>query len=178
MLWELFLTFFKIGFMSFGGGYAMIPVIGHEVKAHGWLVEEQFTNSVALAGMAPGPIATNTATLIGYETAGIIGATVSTIGIILPSLLIIIIIASFFYHMDQNKQVRSIFYGLKPVVTGLIIYAAIHFGFKGQAESLFTWKNVSIAVMAAGVFVAVLKYKLYPITAILLSGLVGIALFS
>jgi chromate transporter len=80
--------------------------------------------------------------------------------------------------MDQNKQVRSIFYGLKPVVTGLIIYAAIHFGFEGQAESLFTWKNVSIVVMAAGVFVAVLKYKLYPLTAILLSGLVGIALFS
>lgn len=178
MLWELFLTFFKIGFMSFGGGYAMISVIQHESDAHHWLTAEQFTNSVALAGMAPGPIATNTATLIGYETAGIIGATVSTIGIVLPSLFIIVTIASFFYRMDQNKQVRSIYYGLKPVVTGLIAYAAIHFGFEDKVGILFTWKNVIIAVMAAGVFVAVLKYKMYPLTAILLSALIGIALFS
>lgn len=178
MLWELFLTFFKIGFISFGGGYALIPVFQHEVEAHGWLIEEQFTNSVVLAGMAPGPIATNTATLIGYKTAGILGATVSTIGIILPSVLIIVIIALFYNRVGQNRHVQSIFYGLKPVVTALIIYAAIHFGFKGHSEHLFTLENAGIGFIAVGVFVAVWKYKLSPIIAIFLSGLVGIVLFS
>jgi chromate transporter len=178
MLWKLFLTFFKIGCMSFGGGYAMIPVIQHESEANGWLTSEQFSHAISLAGMSPGPIATNAATLIGYESAGVLGAVDSTLGMVLPSLLIIVILASFFYKMDKNKQVRSIFYGLKPVVTALIVYAAIHFGFSSHGGSLFTWKYAAILFMAAGVFIAVLKYKLYPLTAILLSGLIGIALFS
>ena len=97
MLWELFITFLKIGFMSFGGGYAMIPIIQHEVEQHAWMTTEHFAQSVAVAGMAPGPIATNTATLIGYKADGIVGAIISTIGMVLPSLVIVLIISSFFY---------------------------------------------------------------------------------
>ena len=84
MLWELFILFLKIGSLSFGGGYAVITLIQREVTEKGWIKPEQFQDIVALAGMAPGSIATNTATLIGYSQMGILGGIISTIGIILP----------------------------------------------------------------------------------------------
>ncbi|OCT12099.1 chromate transporter [Paenibacillus pectinilyticus] len=178
MLFQLFITFMKIGVMSFGGGYAMIPIIQHEVETHQWMSAEHFAQSVALAGVAPGPIATNTATLIGYKADGILGAIVSTIGMVLPSLVIVLIISSFFYKIYQSKAVHTTFYGLRPIVTGLIVYAAIHFGFSDSMHDLFTWQVLFTVLIAAGVFVVVHKYKWHPLTTIMLSALVGIAIFS
>ncbi|MGG1555358.1 chromate transporter [Paenibacillus ferrarius] len=178
LLWQLFISFLKIGFMSFGGGYAMIPIIQHEVEKHGWMPLEAFNQSVALAGMAPGPIATNSATLVGYKAAGLLGATVATVGMVLPSLIIVIIISSFFYKIYNSKGVHTTFYGLRPVVTGLIAYAAIHFGFAGQMHDLFNWQVLVTVLIAAGVFIAVYKYKWHPLATIVLSALVGIAIFS
>lgn len=97
ILIDLFLTFFKIGLVSFGGGYAMIPVIEAEVVSkHDWMTTQEFTDVIAVASMSPGPIATNSAIFIGYNTAGLPGAIFSTIGSVLPSLIIILIIAMFF----------------------------------------------------------------------------------
>ena len=177
MMWELFYSFLKIGLLSFGGGYAVIPMIQHEALAGGWLSDEQFQEVVAIAGMAPGPIATNSATLIGYHTAGIGGAIVSTLGMILPSLVLIIIISAFFFRAKNSKWMKSSFYGLRPIVTGLILYAAIHFGFMGKEQSFFTWQTIATLLISAAALFGIVKYKLHPIAIIVASGLLGIALF-
>lgn len=96
MLLELFLLFLKVGLISFGGGYAVIALIQREITEKGWVTAGHFQELVAMAGMAPGSIATNTATLIGYSQMGLLGGAVSTIGIILPSLLIVILLTAFF----------------------------------------------------------------------------------
>jgi chromate transporter len=178
MLWSLFITFLKIGFISFGGGYAMIPIIQQEVFAHAWLSQADFADAVALAGMAPGPIATNSATLVGYKTAGLMGAIVSTSGMVFPSLIVIILIAAFFYKVHHNKWITASFYGLRPIVTGLIIYSAIHFGFSGQSNNILTWHTLATLLISTAAVFAILHYRMHPLTVILLSGFLGIAIFS
>ena len=123
--------FISVGLVSFGGGYAVIPVIQKEVTEKA-LTAAEFQQTVALAGMAPGSIATNAATLIGYQSAGYIGAAVSTAGIILPS-LVVIVLSALFYRMRSNPWVQSSLYGLRPVTTGLIVYA-IHFGYPDEGK--------------------------------------------
>lgn len=177
MLWELFFTFLKIGFVSFGGGYAVIPMIQYEVSGNGWLTTSEFQEAVSLAGMAPGPIATNSATLIGYKTAGPLGAVLSTIGMVLPSLIIIIGLAALFFRVQNNKWVKSSFYGLRPIVTGLIVYAAIHFGFRGSDESGITWLTIGTLLICAASIFLLLKYKCHPLMLILAAGAAGIVLF-
>ena len=103
VLWQLFYTFFIIGFVSFGGGYAMIPIIETEVMQHGWMTSEQLTNMIAIAGMSPGPIGANIAVLIGYSTAGLPGAIISTLGILLPSLILVLIVATFLYETSSSS---------------------------------------------------------------------------
>ena len=177
MLWQLFLVFIKVGLISFGGGYAVITLIQREVSEKGWVSAADFQEIVALAGMAPGSIATNTATLIGYSEAGILGAITATIGIILPSLMIVVFIAAFFLKLQSNDWVRSSFYGLRPIVTGLIIYAAIHFGFSGRTESWLSWSMAGTLLICAGCYLLVTKYKVHPFGVILLSAVAGIVIF-
>lgn len=176
MIWDLFLTFLKVGFVSFGGGYAVIPLIEHDVSAYGWLTPLEFQETVSLAGMAPGPIATNSATIIGFKTAGYAGAVVSTWGMIIPSLLIVVLLTTIFVRLQHNKWLKSSFYGLRPSITGLIAYAAIHFGFLGTGGS-FTWTTAATLFICAGSLFIMLKYKLHPFAVILASGAVGIILF-
>jgi chromate transporter len=125
---DLFFTFLLIGSVSFGGGYAMLPVIEHQVvDLHNWMTIKQFTDVIAVAGMSPGPIATNSAIFIGYKLAGLPGALISMAGMILPSLAIILVVAAFFYKVHDHHIVKSAFYGLRPIITGLIFYAALKF---------------------------------------------------
>ncbi|WP_151734971.1 chromate transporter ['Paenibacillus yunnanensis' Narsing Rao et al. 2020] len=177
MLWQLFFVFLKIGCISFGGGYAIIALIQREVVGAGWMEGQQFQELVALAGMAPGSIATNTATLIGYSQMGIPGAAMATIGIILPSLLIVILFASIFLRLQGNSWVRASFYGLRPIITGLIMYAAIHFAAGGTNRSLLNWSTLGMVIICAGCLLAVLKFKIHPFAVILLSAVAGIVLF-
>lgn len=177
MLWQLFWVFIKVGLISFGGGYAVMTLIQREVEAKGWVDAGEFQEIVALAGMAPGSIATNAATLIGYSEAGIIGAIISTIGIILPSLIIVILITAFFFKLQDNEWVRSSFYGLRPIVTGLILYAALHFGLSGRGEPLLSWSMAGTLLIVAGCLLLVSKYKIHPFAVILLSAAAGIVLF-
>lgn len=166
-----------IGFASFGGGYAMIPVIEVEVVKHGWMSTQQFTDIIAVAGMSPGPIATNSAIIVGYKTAGLAGATASAVGMTLPSLLIILLVASFFYKFNQTKLVKSAFYGLRPIITGLIIYAAIRFAISNQVIGTMSWQTLSLMLIFA-VSLLALRKRMHPILVIALSGLAGIVCFA
>lgn len=177
MLWQLFLMFMKIGAVSFGGGYAVIPMIEHEISSRGWMTGTEFQEVVSLAGMAPGPIATNSATLIGYRTAGLWGAILSTIGMILPSLIIIIIIAACFQRLNQQSWVKSSFYGLRPIVTGLIAYAAIHFGVQSGSDTALSWSTLATGLICAGCLYGIIRLKMHPWMVIVASGIAGIILF-
>ncbi|MDT9719294.1 chromate transporter [Paenibacillus sp. ClWae2A] len=177
MLWDLFFVFLKIGAFSFGGGYAVMTLIEQEVTGRGWIQPEDFQEIVALAGMAPGSIATNTATLIGYDHLGITGAIISTVGIIFPSLLIVIACSAIFLRLQHNVWLRSSFYGLRPIVTGLIVYAAIHFGVGRDTAMVFSLSSFGMLLLCAGSLIAVMRYKIHPFAVILMAAAGGIILF-
>lgn len=132
MFFELFWTFFKLGALTFGGGYAMIPILTDEVLAHGWLTAEEILNFIAVAESTPGPIAINMATFIGASQGGVpgtigslFGALCATFGVILPSFIIILLIASLITGLMRFAGVKAFLNGVRPVVVGLIIGTAI-----------------------------------------------------
>jgi len=126
---EIFLTFFKIGSFTFGGGYAMIPLIEREVVHNkGWVSTKDIIDYFAICESIPGAIAINSATLIGYKIAGRKGALVAAAGVILPSFLIITIIAAFFARFQDNAIVKAAFSGIRAAVTALILMAAVKIG--------------------------------------------------
>lgn len=179
VLLELFQTFFIMGFVSFGGGYAMIPIIESAVTEYGWMSSEQLTNIIAIAGMSPGPAAVNSAILIGYTTAGLSGAVVSAIAILLPSLILVITVAAFFIKLHHNPVVEKMFYGLKPVVTSLILYAAIKFALANNLVAIdLSFRSISLVIIFGLSLFALLRLRWNPVYVILLSGLVGVALYS
>ena len=122
---ELFLTFLKVGLFTFGGGYAMFPLIQEEVLKNGWLEKEVLINFVAISESTPGPFAVNISTYIGTELAGFFGAVCATLGVVLPSFVIILIVAKFFNKFKENKVVKRCMNGLKPCVVGLIASVVI-----------------------------------------------------
>lgn len=179
VLWELFKTFFFMGFVSFGGGYAMIPIIESAVTEYGWMSAERLTNMIVIAGMSPGPIAANSAILVGYSTAGISGAIISAIAMLLPSMILVITVATFFIKLHHNSVVEAMFYGLKPLVTSLIIFAAISFIQANQLVTLnLSFRSVSLVIIFGLSLFALLKLRWNPVYVIVLSGLVGVALYS
>lgn len=163
---ELFATFFKIGLFSFGGGYAMIPLISDEIARNGWMMEEEFIRIIGIAEMTPGPIAVNSATFVGYQTAGVFGSIAATFGVALPSLLIILSISSFFFKNMNHPVMKGAFKGIKPVVAGLIVSAAVII----TKATLFKEGNVSFehfqieTLVIVGILLLILrKVKLHPI---------------
>lgn len=120
-LWELFITFFKIGGFTFGGGYAMIPLIQKEVVDNKkWVSDEDILDIVAIAESTPGPIAINAATFIGYKTAGVLGSFFATLGVVLPSFIIISIIAYLLEEFATYKVVKWAFFGIRAGVLSLV----------------------------------------------------------
>ncbi|MBO5767030.1 MAG: chromate transporter, partial [Clostridia bacterium] len=126
---KLFLTFLKIGAFTFGGGYAMLPLMQQEVLNNAWMTEEELLNFIAVAESTPGPVAINMATYIGVETGGILGAIISTLGVILPSFAVILVVAKFYAKYKNSFVVKGCLTGLRPVVIGLIAKAIISLGF-------------------------------------------------
>lgn len=178
ILIELFLVFIMIGTISFGGGYAMIPVIEREVTSRGWFSTTEFTDIIAVAGMSPGPIATNSATVVGFHVAGIPGAIISSIAMTVPSLIIILVIATFFMKFNQNIIVKSVFYGLRPIVTSLIIYAAIKFSVSnGVISTTFSLEMVLLLFIFLLSLAALLYEKIHPALVIVFAGVIGVVLF-
>ncbi|MCM0651045.1 chromate transporter [Clostridium swellfunianum] len=171
VLLDIFITFFKIGLFSFGGGYAMLPLIQQEVTiAHAWITTTEFIDIVAISQITPGPIAINSATYIGFKVAGIIGSTVATLGVIMPSVIIMIIISRFFIKFKNNKYVEYAFLGLRPTTVGLVAAAAILVAY----GSFIDYKSIIIFALA---FFASYKYKIDPILLTILSGIAGYILY-
>ena len=175
ILWELFITFFKIGLFTIGGGYAMIPMITDEVLAHGWAELSTVTDFIAVSESTPGPFAVNIATFLGFNTAGVAGAACATFGVILPSFIIIAIIARFFMAFGSNKHMKRALFGLRPAVVGLILSA----GYSIARANLFTggveWIGICIA---AATFVCLRKFKkIHPGLLMLGAAAVGIVVY-
>lgn len=117
---KLFGAFFKIGAFTFGGGYAMLPLIQEEILTHQWMKMEELMDFVAVSESTPGPFAINIATYVGSETAGFFGAVCSTLGVVLPSFVIILIVAGFYAKFKESRAVKGVMMGLRPATTGLI----------------------------------------------------------
>lgn len=163
---SLFYSFFKIGLFTFGGGYAMIPLVQREVVRKGWILEDQFLELLTLAQSAPGPLALNTAVFVGYRVKGYRGVALSVFGIILPSFVIILIIAIYLHSFRDNHVVAAVFKGIRPAVVALML--APVFGFsKGLG-----WKRDVLAVVAAFL---VWYFSISPVYLIIFGALGGIA---
>ena len=185
---QLFLTFLKIGAVSFGGGYAMMPLIQDEVISHGWLNSEQILNFIAVSESTPGPIAINMATFIGSSQAGILGALCATLGVILPSFIIILIVASVITGLLKFAGVKAFIGGIRPVVIGLIIGTGITiimqviFGFNNIKTSTinFDYKALIIFAIIAGISIITKRKTNKAISTILLiiiSAVLGLILY-
>lgn len=179
---ELFLTFFKIGALTFGGGYAMIPLIQSEVMSHGWLSATQLIDFIAVSESTPGPFAVNIATYIGTQTGGVLGGAAATAGVVLPSFIVISAIAGCYTAYKNNKFVRGAMYGLKPAAVGLVGAAALSVGmaalsirFDGfNPNMLLEFPFIGAAATLAVAAVCAFK-KVHPILIIVISALLGVA---
>ena len=172
MLLDLFLVFLFIGAFSFGGGNAMYPLLLEElVKNHAWVTQKELIDIFAWAQMTPGPVATNAATFVGYKVAGFAGATVATIGVSLPSILVMLLIVGVMVNFQKSAALKSILAGLRPVVVALILGAAIIIG----RESAMDFAG--IAIIGASIF-ASYRFKLNPIVVILMAGFAGMIIYS
>lgn len=182
----LFLEFFKIGLFTFGGGYAMIPLVKETVLEHGWLSEAQFIDMIGLSEVTPGPIAINMATFVGSSQAGILGSVLATIGVVLPSFLIMLLIAILLKKFMKNKYVQATLGGIKWVAIALIcssaivLFSDVLFPYaleNGNITFLVNFVMIKIFVLIIAfyfLFKLVFKKKLSPIFVIILS--VGIGL--
>lgn len=179
ILIQLLVVFFIIGLVSFGGGYAMVPLVqDFVVDRFGWMSSSEFTDTVALAGMAPGPIAANGATIVGYHQAGILGAVAALTGIILPSFIIILLLAAWYRKHGNNKLVQSAFYGLKPAITGLILYAAFIMALNNGLVAEWSYHTASQVLIFLGSLAALLFFRVHPVIVILVSGVLGMVIYS
>ena len=149
---SLFLTFLKIGAFTFGGGYAMIPLIQKEIsEKRKWISDNDILEVVAIAESTPGPIAINSATFVGYKVCGFFGALLSTVGVILPSFLIILVIATVLREFQDYKVVRYAFFGIRTGVLALIIKALISM-YKQCKKNVVSYILMALAFIAVAVF--------------------------
>ena len=181
---ELFWSFFQIGLFSIGGGYAAMPLIQHQVvDIHPWLTMTQFADIMTIAEMTPGPIAINSASFVGIQVAGLAGAIIATIGCILPSCVIVMVLAYIYYRFRGLTMVQGILAGLHPAVVAMIASAGISLvilSFYGQRTLPDDLSNISyISVFIFGVGLLILrKWKVNPIYVMVGSGAVGALLYS
>ncbi|WP_407314818.1 chromate transporter [Desulfosporosinus sp. SB140] len=173
----MLITFFKLGLVSFGGGYAMIPLIQTEMQNHHWLDINQFTDMIAVSAMAPGPIASNTATIVGDKLAGLFGAVVACVGVTLPSLLLILLVGKLFFKFQEHPIVKSAFYGLRPTIIGVIAYAAIKFAVSNGIIGGSNFIDIKSSILLVAAFILLVKTKIHPAYLILASGIIGVLLF-
>ena len=171
--WQLFVSYIKIGLFGFGGGYAMLSLIQHEVvESRQWLSAAEFTDIVAISQMTPGPIGINSATYIGYTvTGGVWGAIVATFAVCLPSFVIVLLIAGTYRKFRSNTYVNDAFKGLRPVVVGLIAAAALLLMNRGN---FIDYKSLIIFGVA---FLSTRFAKIHPILLIILAGIAGLFLY-
>ena len=165
---KLFLEFFHIGLFSYGGGYATLPFLYHIVEKYGWYTASQLADMIAVSSITPGPLGVNVATYAGYVTAGLFGALMATVSIVLPSIIIVIIISKLLEQFKNNRFVKSVIYSIKPAGCGLLTAVGVNMFFN----------NISLYGVALFLilFVVSLKMKRDPLIYLGVSGLIGFAL--
>ena len=179
---QLFLEFFKIGLFCFGGAFGMIPLIEETVVKHGWLTESEFFNLIGVCESTPGPIAVNTATYVGSVMGGPLGSIAATLGVVLPSFFIILLIATVMKNLTNNTYFKGFMQGVKPVIVALILSTGSLLllktvGYDGLQEFTVDWVSVVILVLLVGGYFGAtrfLKKKLSAVKIILLSAGLGI----
>ncbi|MBQ4570641.1 MAG: chromate transporter [Bacilli bacterium] len=182
---KLFYEFFLIGLFTFGGGYAMIPLIKETVVNNGWLTLDEFYSFIGICESTPGPIAVNMATYIGSTQGGILGSISATLGVVLPSFIIILLIAICLKRFTKNKHFKHFIKGVKPVIVSLILFAGITLLIKCIGIDIDAFdvniNYISIVILVIitvlyFVLLKVFKKKLSSIQIILISGVLGIIL--
>lgn len=181
---QLFYEFFKTGLFAIGGGLATLPFLSEMGLKTGWFTEMELANMIAVSESTPGPIGVNMATYAGFTTGGILGSLIATIGLIMPSLIIIIIISKILNKFRDSQNVKNVFYGLRPASTALIAAA----GFGVFHKSVMTLEkfinsgnfidimNFKALILGVILFFAMKKFKLHPICFIVISAFAGIIL--
>ena len=180
--WLLFFEFFKIGLFTIGGGYAMIPLIRQVVLKYNWATENEFYNFLGVCESTPGPIAVNMATYIGSTQGGILGSILATLGVVLPSFIIIILIAAILKNLVKNKHFQAFLNGVKPVVIGLITSTGLMLlikciGFNSLNSFTFDYKSLIVFLVITFVYYftkIIYKKKVNTILLILISAILGI----
>lgn len=167
---QLFVSFFTVGMFSFGGGYAILPIIQAEVvTSRQWITEEVFLDLISIAQMTPGPIAINTATFVGFQLAGFLGAAVATLGLITSPILLVALLALILHRHREHPAIDGVMRALAPALIALIVFSAITVGrvaFTGPLS----------AVLAVLWFGLLLRSKIHPIVIISSSVIAGIVL--
>lgn len=189
IFFELFYTFFLIGLFTFGGGYAMIPMIQEQVVSKGWISESNLTDFIAVSECTPGPFAINISTFVGNSVGGAFGAICATVGVILPSIIIILIIAMIMKKFMKNKYVQGALKGVRPIVlalilsTALVLFIKVMF-FRGNSilgEFEFDIRSFTLLVILSSllfIYKKVHKKSLGAIKLLGLSALLGIIIFT
>lgn len=187
-LLHLFAVFFKIGAIAFGGGYGIVPVIRQEALALGWLDEARLLDMIGISESTPGPIAVNMATFVGYEREGILGAAVATLGVVLPAFLVMLFVYRILARVRASKGLSVILDCIRAVVVGLVVatgadmligvlftlpLAGHSFAFDGRAAII-----LACLMLFAYLYGRIRKKAVSPITVILLSMVLGVALYS
>ena len=181
---DLFIGFLEVGFFSFGGAYAAIPLIRDVVMAHGWLDDEMLSYMIAISESTPGPIMVNMATYVGSEKGGLLGAAIATFAVVLPAFIIILLLMVVLNYFLQNGYVKAVLSGLKPCIIGIILVTGIFMIVRNcglmpgySIDVLTTALTGLIALIYFGSRKA-LKKGLNPIALICLSAIVGVAVYS
>lgn len=176
---QLFLSFLQIGALSFGGGYASMPLIEAQiVTSHGWLTMTEFSNLVTIAEMTPGPIAVNAATFVGTKVAGVLGALVATAGCILPACVLVMLIARLYLKYRNLTVLQSVLGSLRPAVVAMIASAGLTIlmnAFWGSRTVVLANTNYVMVAIFVLSFVLLRKTKLSPIAVMVLAGVLNLA---
>lgn len=181
---DLLIGFLKVGCFAFGGAYGAIPLIRDVVMSYGWISDEMFTYMVAVSESTPGPIMVNLATYIGSQQAGFVGALLATLGVVLPSFIIILLLTALLKTFLKNPYVQAVIHGIKPCIIGIVLATGVYMIFKNcfLKGGAFSPDFVTIAITLA-LFVVSYCYKkfkkkqLSPIMLIVISAVMGVAAY-
>ena len=186
-LLDLFLTFARIGLFTFGGGYGMLPLIQQEVVSRGWMDAQTLVRLIGICESTPGPIAINMATFVGANRAGLAGSLCATLGVVLPSFVVILLIAAVLKGFRENRYVRAALSGIRPVVAGLILGTGVSIalacllpGLDSSEGAAFDGRQAAIGALVCGaawLWCGRMKRPFSPIALILFSACAGVAAY-
>ncbi|MBN2161892.1 MAG: chromate transporter [Pontiellaceae bacterium] len=166
VFFQLLTSFSAIGIFAFGGGYAVLSFLQHEVERRGWMTTERFADLIAISQSTPGPIAINLATFVGFETGGVAGAVLATVAVALPGMILMILFARFFFHFYDRPNAQALFKGLRPAVLGLIAAAAWNIG----EVALVRPATMAIALLCC---LLIARWKVHPVFLVIGSAVAG-----